>query len=74
MEGMGKLGAMVAKGMDEIERDHPDAKIGDVAMVCEIDSGDVTRIRVISSDERLHVVLGLLHAGILAIGNEEGDE
>ena len=65
-----KLGKFVAEAMENIEEVFPDAKLGEIMLICEIqgehDGGTVTTTRYICTAPQIHIHLGLLHAALLA--------
>lgn len=69
-----KFGTFVAQAMESMEKDFPDAALGDIALIVEFQSEDEygenqygnSTIRFMSTDPRNHIHLGLLNAALEA--------
>lgn len=68
-----RFGTFVAQAMEKMERDFPDAKMGDIGLIVEFQSEDplgenphgITTTRFMCTDPRNHLQLGLLRAATL---------
>lgn len=61
-----KLGSFVQDAMERMEKDFPEADLGDMMLICEFQYDGKTTTRTITSDARDIVQLGLLRAATLA--------
>jgi len=73
----GKLGTFVADAMDRMERDLPDAHLGEIMLICEFqreraDGSRFTTVRTLCTDPREFVQLGLLRSATLARTSRRG--
>lgn len=63
------LGPLVAEFMERLEADYPDGVLGEVLLLAEIqvEEGNSTIIRHVSTDGRAHVQIGLLSLALRSI-------
>lgn len=67
-----KLGSFVARTMEELEHDYPDAELGDILIVCELKrhKENITTTRYVCTDGREHIHIGMLRMALKAIDSQ----
>jgi hypothetical protein len=72
-----QMGQLVARMMESIEKDHPDADMGDVVVIAEIqrvdeESGDsYTTVRSFSTSDKVHVQLGIIRLAQISLEDRD---
>lgn len=71
MENSRKFGNFVAEAMDAMEQDMPDAKLGEVLVICEFqreteEGQGFTTTRYVCTDPRAFLHIGLLRTALLS--------